>query len=195
MRYEQNPNLNPFTRKACWGPSMHYQCATQSCQAGRTRQAGFSLLEVLLAMLVFAGGAGGLALLLLASVQGTAEAQDHSSAVLHASELAQLIHANPATLGHFIYATEALPACAESLPCTDAEWARSHLQQWQAALRQRLAEAEGVVCRDSSPTDGEVTDLACDGGGGAVVKVVWRQAGRERQSAVTQRFVLPLAPQ
>lgn len=174
---------------------MHYQCATQSCQAGRTRQAGFSLLEVLVAMLVFAGGAGGLALLLLASVQGTAEAQDHSSAVLHASELAQLIHANPATLGHFIYATEALPDCAESLPCTDAEWARSHLQQWQAALRQRLAEAEGVVCRDSSPTDGEVTDLACDGGGGAVVKVVWRQAGRERQSAVTQRFVLPLAPQ
>jgi len=161
----------------------------------RPSQTGFSLLEVLVAMLVFAGGAGGLALLLLASVQGTAEAQDYSSAVLHASDLAQLIHANPASLGHLIYAAEALPACGASTPCADGEWARSHLQQWQTALRQRIAEAEGLVCRDSSPADGEVADLACDGSGGAVIKIVWSRAGRERDTAVTQRFVLPLGPQ
>jgi type IV pilus assembly protein PilV len=157
-------------------------------------QSGFSLLEVLIAMLVLASGAGGLALLLLTSVQGTAQAQDHSRALLQASELAQLIHSNPATLGHFMYPTEGSANCAEGQPCPSVEWANSHLEQWQRALRENLSDAQGLVCRDSSPMDGDPADAACDGNGVALVKVVWQQPARNRQATETRRVVLPLNP-
>ncbi len=158
-------------------------------------QNGFSLLEVLIAMLVLAIGAGGLALLLLTSVQGTAQAQEHSFATLQASELAQLIHANPATLGHFMYPDNTAAHCDEEQPCQDAAWARSHLQQWQSALQHSLSQVQGLVCKDSSPMDGDVADAACDGEGEALVKIVWQPPASSRQTAETRRIVLPLAPQ
>jgi type IV pilus modification protein PilV len=158
------------------------------------------LIEVMIAMLVLAVGGGGLALLLLASVQGTAQAQERSMATLHASELAQLIHANPASLGHFMYAADDTAICSDSQPCEASDWASNHLDQWQQALEQSASRAQGVVCRDSSPKDGEPDELACDGSGEALVKVVWqqqtdsRQSG-DRQSMETRRLVLPLPRQ
>lgn len=158
-------------------------------------QNGFSLLEVLIAMPVLAMGAGGLALLLLASVQGTAQAQDHSLAALQASELAQLIYANPATLGHFMYPDSSAEACNENQPCLDSEWASGHLQQWQSALQQSISQAQGLVCKDSSPMDGDPTDPACDGEGAALVKIVWQHPARGQQATETHRVVVPLAEQ
>lgn len=155
-------------------------------------QYGFSLLEVMIAMLILAFGGGGLALLLMASVQGTAQAEERSSAALQASGLAQLIHANPASLGHFMYAVGNPPDCGDDLPYPVNSWAGSQLQQWQQELEQSAAQAHGAVCRDSSPLDGEPHELACDGAGEALVKIVWQEQARGQPHPQTKRLVLPL---
>jgi len=156
------------------------------------KQKGFSLLEVMIAMLVLATGASGLALLLLASVQGTLQAQERSMAALQTSELAQLIHANPAVLGHFMFPVGNARNCSPGLICSSDEWAASHLQQWQQDLQRSLAEVQGVVCQDSSPLDGDSSDLACDGSGVPLVKIAWQEQSRNEQGQQTQRLVLPL---
>lgn len=155
-------------------------------------QNGFSLIEVMIALLILAIGAGALALLLLASVQGTVQAQERSMATLKASELAQLIHGNPAVLGHFVFPVGNAQICQPGLTCSSDEWAASHLQQWQRDLEDAMAQAVGVVCLDSSPLDGDGADLSCDGNGAAVVKIVWQEQSRNQQGQQTQRLALPL---
>ena len=143
-------------------------------------QQGFSLIEVMIAVLVLSTGAAALAVLLMNSVQGTAQAQERSMAAIHGSELAQLIHASPASLGHFIYASGGSNSCGQDPFCSiqdtggsAGDWANSHLQQWQQELEQNISQAHGVVCRDSSPLDGNPQDIACDGNGLPMVKIVW----------------------
>ena len=155
-------------------------------------QTGFSLLEVLVAMLVMAVGTCGLGLLLLTSVQGTAQAGERSMAAIQASELAQLIHANPAALGHFMHGNDSQPGCGDELPCSGDSWATDHLAQWQRELQSSIALATGTVCKDSSALDGNVADLACDGLGNAMVKVAWQEAGKGQQLPQDHLLVLPL---
>lgn len=155
-------------------------------------QKGFSLIEVMIAMLVLAVGGSGLALLLMASVQGTVQAQERSMATLQATELAHLIHANPATLGHFIFPVGEAGNCQQGMTCSKEDWAASHLQQWQRDLEQAMAQAHGVVCLDSTPMDGDSTDLSCDGSGAAMVKIAWQEQSRDKQGQHTQRLVFPL---
>jgi type IV pilus assembly protein PilV len=156
------------------------------------QQNGFSLIEVMIALLVLAVGAAGTGLLLLTSVQGTVQAQERSQAALQASELAQLIHANPAVLGHLIHGNENSPECGDEQPCPGKEWARDHLQDWQQELQQSISQARGIVCNDSSPRDGDLSDLACDGMGDAVIKIVWQEAAKNQQQPLDRQLVLPL---
>jgi type IV pilus assembly protein PilV len=158
--------------------------------AARTK--GFSLIEVMIAMLVLGVGGGGLALLLMLAIQGTTQAQERSIATFQASELAQLIHANPSSLGHFMYAADESSGCTKDLPCPADGWAGHHLQQWQLAVEQSAARARGAICRDSSPLDGGPDGLACDGAGDALVKIVWQEQGRNQQTPETRRLVFPL---
>lgn len=155
-------------------------------------QDGFSLIEVMIAMMVLAVGAAGLGLLLLTSVQGTVHAQERSHATFQASELAQLIHANPAVLGHFTHGNAPLADCNDEFPCPDGQWAMDHLQQWQQELQHNVSLALGTVCNDSSPLDGDLSDLACDGLGDAIVKVIWLEPAKNRQQPLNRQLVLPL---
>lgn len=154
--------------------------------------AGYSLIEVLLAMAVLAIGAAGTSLLLLSSVQGTVRAEERSLVTLQASELAQLIHANPAVWGHLIQGGQAVTECSQDQACTQSDWASQHLQQWQLDLQQSISAAQGIICRDSSPQDGNLEDLSCDGEGDAVVKVVWQETSNSPAQAGPHRLALPL---
>jgi type IV pilus assembly protein PilV len=163
---------------------------TQSAQS----QCGFSLLEVLIAAVIFALGLGGLSLMLITSVHGTLEARNETMASAQMSSLAELILLNPGSTGHYI---EPLPqtvgGCAAAETCPGAAWATGNFAQWQFELEQNLANAKGLVCRDSSPDDGGATDSACDGGGRAVVKVFWEDPHHVNEpDRGLRRAVLPL---
>ena len=135
---------------------------------------GFSLVEVLVAAVIFSLGLGGLSLMMLTSVHGTLEARDETMAAVELSSLAELILLNPASMGHY---TEPMAdsgnPCANPGNCPGADWAAGNLAEWQWELEQNLARASGLVCRDSSPDDGAAASPACDGAGYAVVKVFW----------------------
>lgn len=175
---------------------MRILSASKEIDTPRTtfQQSGFSLIEVLVAAIIFSLGLGGLSLMLMTSVHGTLEARNQTMAVAQMSSLAELIRLNPATIGHNI---EPLPEvdgqCAAPEICFDTAWAAGNFAQWQSELEQNLARAKGLVCRDASPNDGGVTDPACDGAGRAVVKVFWDDPHHaDEPGSGLRRAVLPL---
>lgn len=142
--------------------------------ASSPRQYGFSLVEVLVAAVVFALGLGGLSLMMLTSVHGSVEAQNQTTAAMQAAALAELILLNPAATGHYINPpAQTSENCFAPAACSSAAWAAGNLARWQYELEQSLAHASGMVCLDATPNDGHAAAPACDGDGRAVVKVFW----------------------
>ncbi len=124
--------------------------------------AGFSLLEVLIALAVLAVGLAGLATLMLSAVGTTADAE-------HASMAAELVMARV----HELRMSPTVEPLALEALAPEAFTAREHAA-WLHAVAVALPGGAGRVCRDATPDDGAPGDLACDGGGNPVIKVAWR---------------------
>jgi type IV pilus assembly protein PilV len=160
------------------------------------RQRGFSLIELSVATAIYSMGLGSLSLMLLLAVHGTAEARLDTVASLDAASLAEMIAMNSAALGHYVYPSSA-PAgdCSADRPCAAEQMAAWTFTNWRDRVAADLPGGEGLLCRDSSPDDGNPTDPACDGAGGPVIKVFWTApADGETGTTGTQRRVarLPL---
>ena len=137
---------------------------------------GFSLIEVTLAAAIFSMGLSGLSLFLLTAVTGTAEAGHQTMATTKAGSLAELITLNSEALGHYVNPLpEVAEACVELGDCSREQLASLELGAWQRDLSEELPGGRGLVCRDSTPDDGDADDDACDGAGGLVVKVFWQE--------------------
>lgn len=158
------------------------------------RQHGFSLVEVMVAAVVFSLGLGGLAMMMLTSVHGTIEARNQTMAAMQASSLAELILLNPSATGHYINPPLAdVVDCAAVEGCSGVEWAAGNLADWQDQLQRSLAGATGMVCRDATPGDGQAADPACDGSGRTAVKVFWAETHhRDENDGGLRRAVLPV---
>jgi len=159
------------------------------------RRYGFSLVEVLVAAAVFSLGLGGLSLMMLTSAHGSVEAQNKTAAAMQAASLAELILLNPAATDYYIHPdTKSGGDCFAAGACSASAWARNNLARWRHELQQNLANATGVVCFDATPQDGGAADPACDGEGGAVVKVFWVESRHLHDSGGgLRRVVLPVA--
>lgn len=168
---------------------------TMNTPASSPRQHGFSLVEVLVAAVVFSLGLGGLSLMMLTSVHGSVEAQNQTTAAMQAAALAELILLNPAATGHYINPpAETSEDCSAPDPCSSAAWAAGNLARWQYELEQNLAHAAGIVCLDATPNDGHAAEPSCDGDGRAVVKVFWLEPRHlEDDDGGLRRAVLPVA--
>ena len=141
---------------------------------GSHGQRGFSLVELTVATAIYSMGLGSVSLMLLLAVHGTAGARLDTAAVLHAESLAEMIVMNSDALGHFAYPSAAFAGdCSADQPCSTDQMAIWNFMTWHDRVAADLPGGEGLLCRDSSPDDGDTTDPACDGDGGAVVKVFW----------------------
>lgn len=104
----------------------------------RARHRGFTLLEVLVALVIFSVGLLGLAGLQMSSVRGNSGAQYRTQASLALQDLAERMHANTAAVGSNAYSgidfttvdcsTAPTPYCADSggtsgATCTPQEMA------------------------------------------------------------------------
>ena len=159
----------------------------------RTPPGGFSLVEVLIAVVVFSLGLGGLSLMMMTSVRGTVEAGNETMAAMQAATLAELILLNPSLTGHYINPTEATSDCLAPARCSTQEWAAGNLARWQAELERNLQHATGMVCRDSTPFDGQGGSPECVGSGNTVVKVFWaEQTHPEEADDGMRRSVMPI---
>ena len=139
-------------------------------------ESGFSLIEVIIAAAIFSTGLGGLSLLLLTAVMGTAEAGHQTIASTRASSLAEMIAMNSAASGHYINPQHQAGPCMVGDECSSGQLASADMNHWLEELARELPMGSGLVCRDSTPDDGHFANPACDGTGNLIVKVFWMEA-------------------
>jgi type IV pilus assembly protein PilV len=141
-------------------------------------QAGFSLLELSIASAIFSMGLGSLSMMMIAGIEGTAEARHQTVAITQAESLAEMIAMNSDAFGHYVDPPGSqIPACREDF-CRSEAMAAGNMLYWQTHLRSELPGGSGLVCRDSSPDDGSAADPLCDGKGTLAVKIFWNEPRR-----------------
>jgi type IV pilus assembly protein PilV len=146
--------------------------------SGRFRffQTGFSLIELSIATAIFSMGLGSLSMMMLAAIHGTAEARHQTVATMQASSLAEMIAMTSDAYGHYINPPDAEMAPCEEDFCQGAAIAAGNMVFWRAELHNELPGGKGLVCRDSTPDDGNSIDPSCDGVGAVVIKVFWEES-------------------
>jgi len=136
---------------------------------------GFSLIEMLVATTVFSFGMGGMAALMLSAAGGMSEAEHDTVAHLGAAAMVATLQLSPVALDHLANPPQFAPLCFEDDSCTAEDWLTGQYAVWRARLARDLPDGAGVVCRDSTPIDGEAGAPACDGSGPVVSKVFWTE--------------------
>jgi type IV pilus assembly protein PilV len=113
------------------------------------RQSGFTMVEVLVALVVLAIGLLGIAALYLNSLQSGRTAIYRTEAINLAADLADRIRMNRTAQAAYgtLYADVETPvaACATTGGCTDAELASTDLANWKNDIAQRLPGGQGQV--------------------------------------------------
>lgn len=149
---------------------------------GSTKTSGFTLLEVLVALLVFSIGFLGLAALQTLGMRFTHQSYERTQATLQAYEILDRMRANVAGLEDYT------PTPAGSTPnattncstatCTPSQMAVYDLAQWLARIRDpNLLAGDGAVCRGTLDAN-----LACTEGGSIFrVGVRWSEQGSTMQ--------------
>ncbi len=157
-------------------------------------QPGFTLLEVLVALLILSIGVLGLASLQFTGIKSNREVYYRTQAAILAQDIVGRLQANHQ--GNYLMAASSGDAirCQTPTGCSGEQLAADDLSLWSAAIEARLPSGEGRVCLDSSPNDGDSADQpACDGGGGIyAVKIWW--GGDDNTATPYQRLVLPFTP-
>ena len=114
--------------------------------ASRSTDAGFTLLEVLIALCVLAAGMLGVGMMLLESIRASRSALHRGAAVALAADLGERIRANRAAgsayaLGLGAVAGTPASRCAIGDACDPLEVAERDLYQWQQAVLAALPAA------------------------------------------------------
>ena len=168
----------------------------QSCQgyrwpvANRLKAgcAGFSLIEVLVAMTVFSLGLAGFSALLLSNITGSAQAYREGIAAMAAASLSEQIRMNPVALHRYLNPPENISiVCVGEIQCTPEQQADYDFRIWQFELADRIQNARGLVCRDGTPRDGVEGNNHCDGAGPPVIKIYWSGQDNELSGDSNQR--------
>ena len=139
----------------------------------RIKQSGFTMVEVLVALVVLAIGLLGIAALYLNSLQAGRTAIYRTQAVNLAADLADRIRANrTAQLAYgtlFADAEAAVLTCDTTGGCIDTDLASTDLARWKGTLAQLLPTARGPVAVTLPVAVGEPTNY--------VVTVQWAEVG------------------
>ena len=177
----------------------------------RPRNGGFTLMEVLVAILVLSIGVLGMVGLQAASLQANRDARHQSSAVRLATELGEMMRGNKdvaiatsaATnrylLANFPTTSPSYTDCHASFCSTVDAVAQSDVRNWLTRVSAELPSPRVVVCFDATPYDaaGRPQWNCTDNGGTAVVKIGWTRLGTDRgtdAAATAPGFDLAIRP-
>ncbi len=189
----KRPSSSPLPKSAARVPS-------------RGRAAGFTLIEVMVALIVLVLGVLGAAAMTLSAMRDTKQSALRSTASALAYELGDLMRASgsdPTTEAIFTGNGEAQIADCWVSGCTPADMARNEFYEWKRKLAnptEGLPNASVVVCRDSTAANFS-SPTACDNNAasGLVIKLQWDEKNNlardatnnfGTQSPVTRRFLV-----
>jgi type IV pilus assembly protein PilV len=172
-------------------------------KAPASSQAGFTLLESLIALLIVSFGLLGIAGLQVITLKSNLSSQHRTLASHYAAEIAERMRTNergtgpgllrtpfvaynaPATSATHPSITTFNPSC-KLAGCTEAMQAQNDLAEWQQSIAGAFPSGVGIVCLDSAsmpgpngiggePTfNGAVLNPNCDGLGETfMVKIAW----------------------
>ena len=163
---------------------------------------GFSLIEVLVAIVVLSFGLLGMVGLQAASLQANRDARLQSTAILLARDLAEAMRGNKAIavgtvnpyIGSFqsvgtnpLVPTVASYCLTVGQNCTTpAAVANAQMTEWLSRVSTQLPGARVEICKDSAPYDGNgLPRWACSTAGTdiIVIKIGWTRASFQRGSA------------
>ncbi|MBK7541914.1 MAG: type IV pilus modification protein PilV [Candidatus Competibacteraceae bacterium] len=159
--------------------------------------AGFTLLEVLVALVVLSVGLLGLASLQVNGLRFNHSAYLRTQATLLAEELADRMRANRPGFVAGNYDNPAnltvVAACQTPAGCTSAQMAQTDVAQWRQSLAALLPTGQGVVCLDTVPVELPAASTpaapSCDGGTTYAIKIWWDD---NRSGGANQRFIATL---
>ena len=164
-------------------------------------QTGATLIEILVAVVVFSIGLSGTAAIVINNVKTTASASTRSQAVILADQQAENMRANLVAYEAADFSQDpsvAVSVCRDTVECTSIEQAQYDTTAWKAEVARLLPAGQAFICTDSSPDDGTPGALACDGAGTNVIKIFWtntRFAAEEQIAASDiRRLALPVVP-
>jgi len=170
-------------------------------------QWGFSLVEVLIALVVLSVGLLGLAALQTGGLQYNHDAYLRSKATLLAQDMADRMRANRKGAVAGDYAITSAPAnpgydCSSTFPsgstgCTAAQLAKADRYQWYQEASSDLPDGcAGAtscrVCLDSNPGAGSLCD-----GNGSVYSIIVSWQGKDPKASSgfsTQKFITRFRP-
>lgn len=165
------------------------------------RHLGFTLVEVLVAVIILGVGLLGLAGLQVSSLHFNRSAYFRAQATMMAYDIAERMKANPQGFTNGNYNNQAggaVGACLEIAGCTPAEMAQNDLDEWVKAMEKQLPGGKGAVCMDSTPNDGTYENLAgsCDGVAPVyVIKIAWQEerakGGQEEKKEIFETSFQP----
>lgn len=125
-------------------------------QNTKRRQAGFSLVEVLVALVIMSVGMLGIAGLYVQSMQAGRTSMFSHHAVTLAGDVADRIRSNPTAGTAYEAATGADNSCiAGTVVCTPAQMAAQDILQWQAQAADTLPAGTVEITRDGTGVPAE----------------------------------------
>lgn len=168
------------------------------CNDFQSGQAGFSLIEVMVATLVLAIGLIGLAGLQAASMRQNQSAVMRSQVSAMVYDLADRMRANVPGAANNFYdqaMAGAVEGCGITSGCSPQQIAQNDLAEWNAVITATLPMGRGFVCVDSTPNDGtSFDDPQCDGNGTQTSIKIWWDDDRDGvitvTEQITERFVI-----
>ncbi len=163
-------------------------------------ESGFSLLEVLIAILIFSFGLFGIAGLQFVSLASNQSAEIRSTAISLAYDMADRMRANMSgvTAGNYNGIAGADNQCQAThynhihgapANCTVAQIAQDDVYDWKATVAGLLPQGAATVCIDSTPDT-----AACDNAGkNYAVRVSWQDKPKN-QVPVIKSVVIGFQP-
>ncbi len=174
-------------------PSIH-PVPTRGGRAGssdRPRQAGFTLIEVMVALIVLVLGVLGAAAMTLTAIRDSKQSGLRSTASALAYEVSDLMRANPGQEAIFKGTTSAPVATCWTTGCSFAagDMASNDLYEWRRKLQgpNGLPNGDAVICRDSTKLADSFYP-ACDNATTSplVVKLKWDEKNNNARDAATR---------